>query len=88
MSYYRRRPNDLDNLLRWRRNVFLQAPDGGYVLVGATPYFVVLHTFDSHFRQDPSGLARLDLPDGLYDGQGWNLDMLNDLLAELLKHKR
>lgn len=85
MNYYRRRQSDLDSLLRWRRNVFIQTP-AGYLLVAATQYDVCLHSFGASFRSDPLRTIRLDLPEGLY-GQGWDLLLLIDLLTELSFYK-
>lgn len=79
--YYRRREiSKLETLLQWRRNVFLQAPDGEYVLVSATRYFVTLHYFNGSLRGDPTRTERLPVPDGLFDGNGWNLAQLNHLI--------
>jgi len=79
--YYPRRENPLEALLRWRRNVFLQLPGGGYVLVSATRYMVALHHFDGSLRADPARTERLDqFPASLFDGQGWNLALLTNLI--------
>lgn len=81
MTYYRRREiSKLESLLQWRRNVFLQAPDGEYVLVSATRHFVTLHYFSGSLRGDPARTERLPVPDGLFDGNGWNLAHLNQLI--------
>lgn len=91
--YYRRRVNDLDNLLRFRRNVFVRTESGLYVLVSATQYLIVVHTFSDDFRCDPLSTSRLaiqDAPEGLFDGQGWSVQALATLLAlnKTIKHSR
>ncbi len=83
--YYRRKPNDLDSLLRWRRNVFLQAPGRGYVLVSASRAYLSLYRFNRSFRADHVERLQIDMPDGLWDGQAWCLPLLNDLITELVE---
>jgi hypothetical protein len=80
MSYYRRPENLLDALLRWRRNVFLQSPTGGYVLVSATKLLLTLHHFDGSLRHDPTHTEHLDSIPNLFDGSGWNLFSLKSLI--------
>lgn len=80
MTYYRRPENKLESLLRWRRNVFLQLPGGGYVLVSATRYVLTLHHFNGSFRHDPTATEHLNPVPGLFDGQGWNLTLLSNLI--------
>lgn len=79
MSYYRRPENKLESLLRWRRNVFLQAPGGGYVLVSATRYLLTLHHFSGSLRHEPTHTEHRDPIPGLFDGNGWNLASLNSI---------
>jgi hypothetical protein len=80
MSYYRRPENKLESLLRWRRNVFLQLSGGGYVLVSATRFMLAFHHFNGSFRHDPARTEhRAPIP-GLFDGNGWNLALLNQLI--------
>lgn len=79
MSYYRRPERLLDSLLRWRRNVFLQSPGGGYVLVSATRYVLTLHHFDGSLRHDPTHTEHLAPIPGLFDGNGWNLASLKKI---------
>lgn len=91
--FYHRRRDDLDQLLRFRRNVFVRAESGLYVLVSATQYLIVVHTFSDDFRCDPLTTERLaiqDAPEGLFDGQGWSLGALEILLAlsTPIKHSR
>lgn len=80
MNAYRRPENKLESLLRWRRNVFLQLPGGGYVLVSATRYMLTLHHFSGSVRGEPSHTEHLDVIPGLFDGNGWNLALLNQLI--------
>lgn len=80
MTFYRRRENPLDSLLRWRRNVFLQHPDGGYVLFCATRFLLVQHYFDGSLRGDPARTEYLDPVPGLFDGNAWNVALLSNLI--------
>jgi hypothetical protein len=80
MTYYRKRENVLEMLLRWRRNVFLQSPGGGYVLVSATRFMLALHHFDSSVRHEPAATEHRDPIPGLFDGNGWNLALLNNFI--------
>jgi hypothetical protein len=79
MTYYRKRENVLESLLRWRRNVFLQSP-GGYVLVSATRFMLALHRFDGSVRQEAAATEYRDPIPGLFDGNGWNASLLNNLI--------
>jgi hypothetical protein len=79
MNNYRRPENLLESLLRWRRNVFLQSPGGGYVLVSATRYLLTLHHFSGSVRSEPTHTEHREPIPGLFDGNGWNWASLNKI---------
>lgn len=82
--YYRKPPNPLETLLMGRRNVFVQNPSGGYVLLSATELIVSLYFFRLSIREEPYASARLELPGDLFDGQGWNMQAIRDLLEQIV----
>lgn len=80
MSHPRRNENNLESLLRWRRNVFLSTSHGA-IVVCYTRIGVGVHRLYNGVNKDALGSCVFTFdehPDlaTIYDGQGWNLYLL------------
>jgi hypothetical protein len=86
MTWQRRQPSDLDQLLRWRRNIFVQAPGGGYAIVSKTGLIVGVSYFQRTVTADADCNTILLVSEHphlttLHDGQGWDLAALQVFLC-------
>lgn len=71
-----------EQLLKWRRNLFVTLPGGTHAVLSATPQMIVLHTVNQHFEALESSyfdFVKFPALANVYDGAGWNLYRLLEI---------